>query len=420
MARRGFFAEMNRRIKAAEREMERRKRLEVRERTAEARRREQHKRELARLTSQLSKAEAAERKRLEKEQREAYCASREDEAELRTEELADACAEIDALLSATLGHDDFVDLSTLKATVVHPPFDRPDLAVPYGAPTPAERPSEPVLVLPEPPTGLAKLWGTRRYEDAVRTANASHRRAVLEWEQECAAAEQRDREALERHAAIEQQRVEALEREQARYARECNEREKETASHNERLQELIVNLGYGTPAAVQEYVAIVLSNSIYPEHFPVEHMFSFDPTTAELTLKVGILEPSLLPSTKRYKYVKASDEIVPVPMPQKECKERYARAVHQVALRSIHEVFEADRRGLIRTIALEVVTSAIDERTGRRGEVPLAFVGAARETFMEFDLSGVVPEKTLAHMGASLSKNPFGLIPAERTGVRRS
>jgi len=38
--------------------------------------------------------------------------------------------------------------------------------------------------------------------------------------------------------------------------------------------------------------------------------------------------------------------------------------VHQVALRSFHEVFEADRRGLIRSISLEVGTETIDPATG--------------------------------------------------------
>jgi restriction system protein len=164
----------------------------------------------------------------------------------------------------------------------------------------------------------------------------------------------------------------------------------------------------------------VLGNSVYPEQFPVQHAFTFDPATAELALRVTIPEPTTLPSAKHFKFVKASDEIVPVPLSQKECKDRYTRAVHQVALRSIHEVFEADRRGLIRTIALEVVASAVDESTGIRGDVPLVIVGADRDTFMTFDLSSVVPEKTLARLGAAVSKNPFGLIPAERTGVRRA
>ncbi|MCO4100985.1 MAG: hypothetical protein HEQ38_16645 [Gemmatimonas sp.] len=411
---------MNRQIKLAAREQERRQRLGFREQTAEARRRDQHQKALARLDAQMAKADAAERKRLEKEQREAYLASRQDEADIRSEEVTETYAAIDTLLQATLGHDDYVDLNTLRVAATHPAFHRQDLTRPVPPPPRAARPNPPELELPDPLSWVEKLFWQRKHEAAVEAAHSAHRTAMAEWEKVCAAADREDAEAVTRHAEAERERVATLEREQARYARECEEREVAAVQQNHLLDELIANLGYGTPEAIQEYVAIVLGNSIYPEQFSVQHAFTFEPSTAELALRVTIPEPTKLPSVKHFKFVKASDEIVPVPLSQKDCKDRYARAVHQVSLRSLHEVFEADRRGLIRTIALEVVASAIDESTGLRGDVPLVIVGADRDTFLAFDLSAVVPEKTLAHLGAAVSKNPLGLVPADRTGVRRA
>jgi len=420
MARRGFFAEMNRQLKIAQRDQERRQRAAVREQSIEARRREQDRKERARLVVQLGKAEAAERKPLEKAERDAYLESRQEEAEARSEALADAYEEIDTLLQATLGRDDYVDVNTLRVNVEHPPFDQRDLTQPNALPIAAKVSSQPVFTLPDPPSGLAKLFGKRKHEEAVALSRATHARAVARWEAAGAAAERQYQEALTKHAQDEQQRLDLLRREQARYEQECWDREGAAVQQNKSLDEFIANLGYGAPEAIHEYVAIVLGNSLYPEHFPVTHAFTFDATTAELALRVNIPEPTQLPLVKQFKYVKASDEILPVALSQKECKERYTRALHQVALRSIHEVFEADRRGLIRTIALEVATSAIDVSTGVRGDVSLAIVGAARDVFMTFNLSAVVPEKTLARLGAAVSKNPFGLVPAERSGVRRA
>ncbi len=331
MARRGFFAELNRQLKISQREHERRQRLALREQMADARRRDQHRKSLVRLGAQMAKAEAAERKRLEKEEREAYLASRQDEADIRSEEVAEACAAIDTLLQATLERDDYVDLNTLRVTASHPGFDRQDLTWAITPPPRSKRPSVPVLVVPDAPSGLAKLFGKRKYEETVEDAKRAHRRAVAAWEAACAAADQLDREAVEKHAEAEQRRLTALEREQARYARECEEREAAAVQQNQQLDELIANLGYGTPDAIQEYVAIVLGNSVYPEQFPVQHTFTFEPSTAELSLRVTIPEPTKLPSAKHFKFVKASDEIVAVPLSQKECKDRYTRAVHQVA-----------------------------------------------------------------------------------------
>ena len=181
-----------------------------------------------------------------------------------------------------------------------------------------------------------------------------------------------------------------------------------------------MNLGYGTADAVQEYLRIVLSNSVYPSHFPVKHEFQFDPATAELQLQVLVPAPDTLPDIKAYRYIKSSDEITGTSLSQKARRDRYTGAVHVVALRSMHEVFEADRRGLVKTISLEVGTETIDPATGREAYIPFVATCAERDSFLEFDLSSVVPAATLAHLGAAISKNPFGLVPADATGIRRS
>ncbi len=107
-------------------------------------------------------------------------------------------------------------------------------------------------------------------------------------------------------------------------------------------------------------------------------------------------------------------------MTAKATKERYANAVWQVALRTLHEVFEADRSGKIRSISLTVATSTISASIGRPQEVPLVVVAADRETFSDLDLSKVVPQATLKHLGAAMSKSPFDLLPADTgAGVRR-
>jgi restriction system protein len=90
-----------------------------------------------------------------------------------------------------------------------------------------------------------------------------------------------------------------------------------------------------------------------------------------------------------------------------------------VAVRSVHEVFEADRAGRIHSISLTVGVSRIDPATGLPGTVPLVAFAADRERFMTFNLANVVPAATLSHLGAQISKNPFDLVPIDTTkGVR--
>ena len=417
---RGFFAEVQRQSRIAAGERERRERQAARDDAARVRRLEQAQRAEIRAQAQLAKATSAERKRLEKEAREAHLEAMEAEVEERNANLEEIYAEIDSLLASTLGRDDYVDLNKLRSIASHPPFDRTDLEATIPEQKPLRDPAMPVLKLPDPPRGLASLFGKKKHTEAVEHAERAHERDTEKWRAQCREAENRRQAAKAEHVRAEAERIRKLSIERARYAKEREAREEEAAENNRNLDKLIANLGYGTAEAVQEYVSIVLSNSVYPDHFPVGHEFEFDPASAELRLRVLVPGPGSIPEIKTYKYAKATDEIASTDLPQKQCRDRYTSAVHQVVLRSFHEVFEADRRGLIKTISLEVGTNTIDPATGRETYVPFVVVGAERKAFLAFDLSAVVPALTLGHLGAAVSKNPYGLVAAERSGVRRA
>ncbi len=421
MARGGFFAGLQRAARIAARENERRARQSARDHVALTRRVEQTRKAESRARTQLAKSDAADRKLREREAQEAHVEARLAEVEERNQQLAELYEDIDTLLEATLSRDDHVDLNTLRVVVTHPPFDRMDLEAPTPEPAPILDPPEPVLSLPEAPGGLlSSLFGKNKHAEAVHDARLTHERALTEWEARCRRADERRQTAKHQHAEAEEKRATLLEQERARFAKECTQREADAAVRNRELDELIANLGYGTADAVQEYVSIVLSNSVYPEQFPVTHEFEFDQAAAELRLRVLVPGPSDVSDIKTHKYSKASDEITSTTLSQKECRERFASAVHQVALRSFHEVFESDRRGLIQTISIEVGANTVDPATGARIYVPFVIAAAERQAFLAFDLSAVVPALTLGHLGAAISKNPFGLVSAERAGVRRA
>ncbi|HUX29761.1 MAG TPA: hypothetical protein VMV78_03920 [Thiobacillus sp.] len=420
MARRGFFAELQHQSRVAARERERAEREAVQRHYAAVRQAEEAKKASERAQNQIAKAADSERKRLEKEAREAHLAEMEAVILERNEKLEQIYAEIDSLLASTLAVDDYVDLNTLRIEVTQPPFDRTDLEVPIPQPTHIPDPIKPVLVLPTPPSGLASFFGKKKYAEALANAQWAHEQALNEWHSVCRDVVTRRQNAKDTRARDEERRLDTLRVERERYAQECAERESEAAVNNRRLDELITNLGYGTTDAIQEYISIVLSNSVYPDQFQVIHEFEFDPSTAELRLRVLVPGPCDIPAIKSYKYTKAADEITSTTLSQKECRDRYTGAIHQVALRSFHEVFESDRRGLIKTISLEVGTNTIDPATGQQTYVPFVIAAAERETFLAFDLSAVVPALTLARLGAAVSKNPYSLVAADRSGVRRS
>lgn len=352
-----------------------------------------------------------DRQAYEKAVKVAHAASQQAEIDSRNLEIEDKFEDLERLLEATIDVDDYVDLEALRKLEETTPFDRPELEVSVVRPKQPTLPSEPKFVEPEKPKGF--FGKKRKLAEAQEKATQAHEARKAQWTEKVAALQSKHERDTIAYEAAEADRIEALAREKTRFLEDLQQ-------HNQSIDQFISNLSYGDAAAVQEYISLVVENSIYPDHFAISHDFTFEPETAELRMKVTIPAPDDFPAIKAYKYIKASDEIREAPLPKTEFKNRYCDVLYQVAIRSLHEVFEADRRGLIRTIALEVGTEGSNPATGRTAFLSFVGVSAERESFMEFDLSGLVPLATLKHLGAAISKDPTNLVAVDVTGVRKS
>jgi restriction system protein len=421
VARRGFFAELNYQAQQAEKRRRQQAAAASRAQAAAQREAERAYREAERAAAASQRASAAEQKEAQKLAARMHAEARTAEVAAMNADLTQLYGEIDGLLASTLDVDDYVDLESLKiSTVEHPPFDPGYLASPTPPMPQLVYPPEPVYQEPTAPKGLsAAFGGKKRHEEAVAQARAAHEAAHRAWHEHCTRMHADYVTVSEGRQQAEQYRLNKLRAAEAAYQDQCRQREADAEARNQQLSKFINDLAYDVESAIQDYVGVVLSNSVYPDAFPVSYDHKFDIASRELTLTVTVPDPSSIPTVKEYRYVKAKDEIVPTALPVKEQKERYANAVWQVALRTLHEIFEADRAGKIRSVSLTVGTSHIAPATGRLENVPLAVVAADRDTFSTFDLSNVVPHATLTHLGAALSKSPFDLKPADTSaGVR--
>ncbi|MDH6111588.1 restriction system protein [Kitasatospora sp. MAP12-15] len=419
--RRGFFAEMNYQAQQAEKRQRQQQAAAHRAHLAAQRQAERAVTAYERARVAAARASATEKKAAEREAARLHVESKLAEVESMNTDLASNLADVDSLLAWALGIDDYVDLESLKISKVkHPPFKPGDLAVPTPKVAEPSYASEPVYQEPTAPSGLsAMLGGKKRHQQAIEGARAAFESAHGDWEHIRDALHNSYVRKLTQREKLEAKRTAELSTAEEKYKQECEKREAEASAHNAEVTKLINDLAFDVESAIQEYVGIVLSNSVYPEVFLVEHDHAFNLASREVTLTVGVPEPSTIPSVKGYRYVKAKDEIASTDLPVREKKERYANAVWQVAVRSLHEVFEADRAGKVHSIALTVGADTVDPATGRPTTVPLVIVAADRETFNSFDLAKVVPQATLQHLGAAMSKSPFDLVPADTSrGIR--
>ena len=115
MARRGLLAHLLHQAKVEARNRERAQRAAVRAHSAAVQLAERAARAASRAQAELVRATAADRKRLEREARDAHVAAMEADAEEQNLRLQETHAAIDSILAATLEVDDFVDLETLRS-----------------------------------------------------------------------------------------------------------------------------------------------------------------------------------------------------------------------------------------------------------------------------------------------------------------
>ncbi len=358
------------------------------QREAERQRRAQEK-EQRRVQREYERAQReAERQaaREEKERQRLYVEQRELETEGLNEALRRRITELEGLLAATLSVDDHIDLKSLKQRFSPPPFNDRGLSTPE--PEPEQLEVKPLGTF----AGLVP-GAKAKHETSVEQAQAEHTEAIEAWE---------EREA---------ERERALADAEAEHEGVVAEKRQLTESANAEIERFEEKLVAGEPAAIVDYLGMVLERSRYPEDFPRNHKMAFVPESKQIVIEHDLPEFDAIPDAKEHRYVKSRDEITSSARPATQRKALYSSLISQIALRTVHEIFEADRWQHVETIVYNGVVDSIDKRTGQQARVCLISLRTIRDTFEALQLDRVDPQECLKGLGAGVSKKPAELAP---------
>ncbi len=364
----GFLAEM-------QREAERRRKAEEREYRHQVREHEKAVRDAERQAA-----------RDEKERKKLHAESRAREAEQLNSALEQSVSDLENLLVATLKVDDHIDLRALKQTFVEPPFDPGSLEAPLPEPE-----LEPVT---PPGTFGGLIPGAKaKHEAAVQQAAQTHEEELTEWQR------------------AEQSRQDELALARAGHEKRVEKERREVEQANSQIDEFETKLDAADPAAIVDYLGMVLDRSRYPEDFPTGHKLAFVPESKQVVVEHDLPSFDVIPEEKGFKYVKSRDEIASAARPETQRKALYASVIAQMALRTVHELCEADRRGHVETVVYNGMVESIDKRTGTPARVCVISFRTTRDTFEELNLDHVDPGECLKGLNAGVSKKPEELAP---------
>lgn len=408
--RRGFFAELQHQAAVAERNRQRAETAAARQAQTQQREAERAAAAARRAAEAAARADSYARVAALQEAERLHAAAQVAQVESLNAQLESELADIDSVLSWTLGVDDHVDLNELRQVAEHPKFaSAHQQALPV--PQPLTVPREPVFVEPAGPTGLGAVFGKKKHAAAVEGSRAEFERRHAAWRAEAAAVPMRQHEQMTRYQAADAERQRMFQADRAAYDSASRKRQQQVDAHNAQIDALIAKLEARDPATVEEYFGIVFSNSVYPDSISADISMKnqYDGRERELELTVALPAPSAVPTLRSYRYVKAKDEITATSQPLKEQKDRYNNLVWALMVRIVHEVWESDRLGHVDTVALTAGVDHLDPATGHMKLTPLVALAVRRAAFEELDLARVTPVETLKHLGAVMSKNPHAL-----------
>lgn len=324
----------------------------------------------------------------QKEQARLYTESRIAQVNLQNEQLEQEVARLNNLLAEALSRDSHLNLQALKQPPQLPVFNPGPLAI-------AELPPSWQAYMPPEPTGFQRLLPG----------------AKEKYAQEVAKAQELFRGHQAAHSAQETSRQRNLYGARAAFERQVAEIQQQVAAQHAEIDTLQRSLLAHFPAAILDYFTMVLDGGPYPDSFPQQVKLAYVPESKQLVVEYDLPSFEAVPAVGAYKYTKTKDEITEATRPLAQRKALYSSIVAQVTLRTLYEVFNADRLGQVDIIVFNGYVESIDKGTGRPIRACLITVRTSRDTFVQLNLSKVDPLACLNVLNASVSKSPTELAP---------
>lgn len=163
--------------------------------------------------------------------------------------------------------------------------------------------------------------------------------------------------------------------------------------------------------AVADYCDAVLSNSIYPDYFPKEWDMNYNADTRTLVVEYALPAPEVLPTLKEVQYVQSKDDYKETHLSEKEREAIYDSLLYQIALRTIHELFESDTADALDAVAFSGIVTALEKSTGHDVTACVLSVLARKEPFMQINLAGIDPKVCFKSLKGVAASRLTGLTP---------
>jgi restriction system protein len=316
-------------------------------------------------------------------------------ATTRAKEAEENIRSLEGVLSYTLKVDDTIVWESL--------FDKK----PYEVESP-KKPTE-IVISPPPNQSSLKYIPQLGFLDAFFPKSRKEKERIV---QELFAKDMADWEAIKKQTEVNRkvtenqwaQAVKAWEKDKEEYRKEQNQ------NNLKILERKKAYIGKDADAIV-DYCDMVLASSQYPECLSPDWSLDYQSDSGIIVVDYSLPSPDDLPKTKAVKYIAARDEFVESFVSVAELNRLYDSVLYQIALRTIHELFEADVANALSSIVFNGWVNFIEKATGCDSNACVLSVQAEKDEFMAINLERVDPKACFVQLKGVGSSKLHGLTP---------
>ena len=342
-----------------------------------------------------AKKQVAEQKKME---REAASRSKEEKKDLaisKSEEAQDAIVQLKQTLLHTLKVDDAIDWDSLRDNKQYPENQpaKQKLGITPPEPNKSDSKYQPKLVF------FDKIFsGSRKKkeEEAEKIFNSDHET----WETKRKQIQQNNRKIEEDF----KRNIEDWQVRKRKY--EINQQE-----NNKKLLEKKSRYQNKDPNAISDYCEMVLANSEYPVYFPQEWDIDYHSEAKIFIVDYSLPDIVHLPTVKAVKYIISRDEFTETQISSAALNKLYDELLYQIALRTIHELYEADVVNALDSIVFNGWVDSVDKATGQNANACIMSLQASKDEFLAIDLEKVDPKTCFKQLKGIGSSKLHGLSP---------
>ena len=167
--------------------------------------------------------------------------------------------------------------------------------------------------------------------------------------------------------------------------------EEERLRKNEGTDILQINYQSKQPEAVEQYMELVVMQSVYPDLFPRHTELEYQRDNHTLFVSMELPHPSLIPREKDLRFNSNDQKEEITYYSAEEFSKLYNDIIYKTILRTFHEIFTADEAEAVEAIHFKGWVKTLNRGNGQYENTHIASVFSSRSAFERINLKQIDP-----------------------------